>query len=189
VNTPSHVILNGLALGGGSRRALWLPITAGALTPDLPMVAFYLYQRIAAIASEQRIWEEVYFEAHWQTFFDAFNSLPLALVGAAVAWRFARPGWLAFFLSVGLHCLADLPLHREDAHGHFFPFSDWRFVSPVSYWDPRFHGGWVTAAELTLVVVGAFALGRRSLPWRIVAGVTLLLTLLFGAFAYFTWLA
>jgi membrane-bound metal-dependent hydrolase YbcI (DUF457 family) len=188
MNTPSHVILNGLVLGGGSRRALWLPITAGALVPDLPMVGFYLYQRVITHAPEHRIWNELYFEPQWQGFFDVFNSLPLALLGALLAWRFARPAWLAFFLSVGLHCLADLPLHREDAHGHFFPLSDWRFVSPASYWDPGFHGGWVAAAEMVLVVAGSIALGRRSLPWRIIAGVTLLLAASFGTFAYFTWL-
>jgi len=33
-----------------------------------------------------------------------------------------------------------MPLHVDDAHAHFWPFSDWRFVSPVSYWNPGYYG-------------------------------------------------
>lgn len=189
MNTPSHIILNALVLGTGPRKALWLPITAGALVPDLPMVGFYVYQRSLRHAPESQIWNDLYFEPHWQAFFDGFNSLPMALLGALAAWRLARPAWVAFFLSVGLHCLGDLPLHREDAHGHFFPISDWRFVSPVSYWDPSFHGSWVAAGEGILVIAGSLSLMRRSTPWRVIGAVTLAGSLVFGTFAYFTWIA
>lgn len=50
----------------------------------------------------------------------------------------------------------DLPLHYDDAHRHFMPFSDWRFESQVSYWDPR-RGGALGAALELLALVGASA--------------------------------
>jgi len=37
---------------------------------------------------------------------------------------------------MALHALFDFPLHHDDGHRHFWPFSEFRFDSPVSYWDP-----------------------------------------------------
>ncbi|MGI8738245.1 MAG: hypothetical protein ACR2KU_00935 [Gammaproteobacteria bacterium] len=62
---------------------------------------------------------------------------------------------------MGLHVLFDLPLHHDDAHRHFFPFSDWRFYSPVSYWDPAHYGDIVSACEILAVAVGSVVLWRR----------------------------
>ena len=66
-----------------------------------------------------------------------------------------------FFVSMATHCLADLPLHNDDAHRHFFPLSDWRFESPVSYWDPRHSGAYVAAAEIAMVLAGSIFLAVR----------------------------
>lgn len=62
---------------------------------------------------------------------------------------------------MGVHVAGDLPLHHDDAHRHLFPFSDWRFESPVSYWDPAHYGGYVAALETLLVAVGCAVLFRR----------------------------
>ena len=79
---------------------------------------------------------------------------------------------LAALASMTLHCLADLALHREDAHGHLFPLSDWRFTSPVSYWDPAHYGLIFAACELVLVAVGSIWLLRpgTSTPEWVGAG-------------------
>lgn len=52
--------------------------------------------------------------------------------GAALFW---------FGVACGLHTAVDIPLHHDDGPLVFFPF-DWetRFHSPLSYWDPRYHG-------------------------------------------------
>lgn len=54
------------------------------------------------------------------------------------------------------------------AHRHLFPLSDWRFASPVSYWDPAHHGDVFLAAEADLVALGGLVLLRRRAPpaWR-----------------------
>ncbi len=161
MNTPAHAILNLALLTGGRRRTLAGPVLAGALVPDLPMFAFYLYQRFALVASESQIWNHAYFESAWQDLFDVFNSIPLALMGLAVCVWLRRRAAAAFFASGVLHCVFDLTLHREDAHRHFLPLSDWHFVSPISYWDPAHYGALASFGELITVMVGSFVLWRR----------------------------
>jgi hypothetical protein len=187
MNTPAHVALNALALGRGRFQHHWLAITAGALLPDLPMVGFYLLERVGRGTPERVIWGQLYFDPAWQSLFDAFNSLPLVALAAFFAWRTGQTAALAFLLSMALHCLTDLPLHREDAHAHFWPLTSWRFLSPVSYWDPR-HGGLLfLGAELALLVAAAFVLGRRSHAWGRVGWATLAATAAFVAFAALAW--
>lgn len=189
MNTPAHVVLNGLVLGRGRWRDAWFPVTAGAVMPDLPMVGFYIVQRLVLGSSEQHIWSQAYFEPQWQAFFDVFNSLPLIALAALVAWRARSPACLVFFLSMGLHCLCDLPLHNEDAHAHFFPLSSWHFRSPVSYWDPQRHGLPFAVVEALLVLGGSLVLvlRSRSLPWRVIGAVTLALYVAFWIFVLIVW--
>ncbi len=189
MNTPAHVIVNAVVLGRGRWRPHWFPITAGALLPDLPMVFFYLYQKLLLSVPERTIWAQVYFEPRWQTLFDLFNALPLLALAALIAWRLRATAWLAFFVSMALHCLADLPLHNEDAHAHFFPLSDWHFRSPISYLDPGHHGSLFLGVELLIVITGAIVLMRRSRPkaWRVVGVLTLAIYAAFGMFALSVW--
>ena len=161
MNTPAHLVLNLALLGGGARVAHTRAIAAGALLPDLPMFGFYLWQKLVRAAPERVIWGERYFDADWQVFFDVFNSIPLAAAGLGIALVFRRIGPALFCGSVIAHALLDLPLHREDAHGHFWPFSDWRFVSPVSYWDSAHFGATASFAETALLCAAAVVLWRR----------------------------
>lgn len=59
-----------------------------------------------------------------------------------------------------LHHLGDLPLHHDDAHRHFFPLSNFRLISPVSYWDPQHYGTLVALVELAAVLVASAYLLR-----------------------------
>ena len=188
MNTPAHLVLNALVLGRGRWHDAWLPITAGALMPDLPMVAFYGYQLIQH-TPEGLIWSEIYFQTNWQLFFDLFNSLPLLGLAALISWRAGSRGSLAFFTSMILHCLADLPLHHDDAHAHFRPISNWQFHSPVSYWDPQHYGRIAISLEMLLVLGGAGSLVLRSRvrAWRVVAVLTALSYALFIGYAVLTW--
>ncbi len=190
MNTPAHVVLNALVLGRGRWRGAWLPITAGALMPDLPMFAFYIYQRCVLGTPEAFIWSDVYFQPNWQLLFDLFNSLPLLCLAALVSWRARAPRLLALFASMALHCLADLPVHHDDAHAHFRPISDWKFESPVSYWDSEHHGRLFAAVEILFVLGGACLLVLRSplRAWRLVGALTLVSYAVFIAFAAMVWL-
>ncbi len=161
MNTPAHAVVNLLVLGRRERPRLLLPLTVGALLPDAPMLLFYAYYK-AVGAAENFIWSTAYYDPGWQAFIDIFNSLPLIGLGLLLAHRAAMPRLAALFSSVALHALCDLPLHREDAHRHFFPLSDWRFESPVSYWDPRHGGAVFSLVESIFVVAGCAVLARRG---------------------------
>lgn len=188
MNTPAHVMLSLWALPGARAHPLWLPAFIGALLPDVPMFLFYGVES-ALGTPETVIWGEHYFAAGWQDFFDLFNALPVILL----AWFLARlrgSPWTAMLCaSMAVHCTADLLLHREDAHRHFFPLSDWRFVSPVSYWDPAHYGLVFLSVELVAVAVGAALLlrHREQTPLRWVGGGTLALYAGFLAFAALRW--
>ncbi len=187
MNTPAHIAINSFVLGRGRFARFAWPVAFGALLPDLPMLFFYAYQRGWLQLPERAIWSHAYFMPQWQTFFDAFNSLPLIAFAAFFAWRAKRPTWLACLASMALHCVADLLLHNEDAHGHFWPFSDWHFRSPVSYWDPRRHGALFVWLELAATVASCVALWRRGGSWRAIGGVTGALTASGIAFALLMW--
>ncbi len=129
-----------------------MPAVVGALLPDAPMFVFYAVEKLAIGSSEKEIWSTRYFLDAWQDFFDLFNSLPIVLACLWICWRSGRVGWSILFASMLLHIVADLPLHHDDGHRHFWPLSEWRFESPVSYWDPKHHGIYAAGVELALFV-------------------------------------
>ena len=161
MNTPAHLVASLAVLGGGEGRPYTRAIAFGAVLPDLPMFLFFAWETFVMAVPQRQIWDERYFAADWQLFFDVFNSIPLALAVAAVAYAMGRRAWFWGSLSLVLHALLDLPVHREDGHRHFLPFTEWRFMSPVSYWDPNHHGAWVSALETALLVLCVAVLWRR----------------------------
>ena len=90
------------------------------------------------------------------------------LLAMLFCWKTHRLILFALFTSMLLHALGDLPLHHDDAHRHFFPFLDWRFSSPISYWNPDFHGHWVSLIEAIAVIAASVLLYLRNpcfRPW------------------------
>lgn len=160
MNTPAHAIFN-LAMLGRKERPHWNPLIIwGALIPDLAMFGFYLVLKLANIP-ERQIWGEAYYQPFWQNLFDFFNSIPLALLGIAVMLYFKRTGIALLFGSIVLHCLQDLPLHVDDGHRHFWPLSQFRFESAVSYWDPNYYGHIAAPVELGLMMIASIYVFRR----------------------------
>lgn len=173
MNTPSHAIIN-LAILGRKSRAEWnWPIVLGALIPDLAMFVFYGWAKLIVGLPETQIWDVAYYESFWQNTFDLWNSIPLALVGIGLGvglgrqtkWRSIGTAIALCCTSVLLHCLADLPLHREDAHRHFWPLSNVRFESPISYWDPEHYGNIFVYFEVGLVLLLSVYVFRLIGSW------------------------
>ncbi|MGC1308676.1 MAG: hypothetical protein WA885_15735 [Phormidesmis sp.] len=161
MNTPAHAIFN-LAILGRKQRPDWNPLIIwGALIPDLAMFGFYLWYQLATDMPERQIWSQAYFLPSWQLLFDLFNSIPLALGAIALTLYFHRTGIALLFTSILLHCLEDLPLHNDDAHRHFLPFSNFRFESPVSYWDSAHYGQIVGTLELGLMLIASIYVFKR----------------------------
>ena len=160
MNTPAHVIANLLILGRRQDRGEIGAVVAGSLLPDLPIIWFYFWEKVVRGTEEMTIWRESYYREGWQLVFDLFNSLPILAVLFVAAWFLGARRWGLLFAGMALHALFDLPLHNDDGHRHLFPLSDWRFESPVSYWDPDHWGLWVSLLEIGLVVAGSIWLWR-----------------------------
>lgn len=166
MNTPAHVVLNLALLSRNPNQYKTSAIVLGALIPDMVLLVFYAWHKLLGTA-EQQIWSLEYYRPFWQAWIDTFNSIPLILVAMLVSWKMRWRLLLLLFASMLLHCLGDLPLHHDDAHRHFFPFLEWTFASPVSYWDPNYHGKLVGPLEILLVSVASAYLWRQAplRPW------------------------
>lgn len=60
---------------------------------------------------------------------------------------------LWFFGACMLHIFLDFPLHHDDGPMLFYPLSDYRFMSPVSYWDSKHYGNYFAIFELFLLIL------------------------------------
>lgn len=147
--TPSHALVNLAILGSlfGHEGAVLL----GAIAPDLPILTLYLRERLRG-TTEETIWSVCYHRPVWLGIIHGAHSIPLSAIGIALGWLFGLPALGVFFASVLLHALCDFPLHAIDAHRHFLPFSQYRYVSPLSYWDVRYHAREVAAVESLLML-------------------------------------
>ncbi|MBE9114915.1 hypothetical protein IQ249_03290 [Lusitaniella coriacea LEGE 07157] len=189
MNTPAHAVLNLLLLGRKSRPENHFPILLGAILPDLPMFAFYFWEKVVRRIPESVIWSHSYYDPSWQGFFDLFNSLPLAIIGMVICYYYGASRWLALLASMALHALEDLPLHGDDAHRHFFPLSNWRFESPISYWDPNRYGTIVSLLEAIAVLGICFILLRRHTSLKARTGIALIVAIYiaYGGYALLVW--
>ncbi len=190
MNTPAHAVI-ALLLVPNRRDDLWMfaAVVAGAVLPDAPMILFYGIQKLVLHTPETVMWSSAYHDPSWQTFFDLFNSIPLILMALLGAYAARMPRLMALTVSMLIHCLCDLPVHHDDGHRHFFPLSDFRFQSPVSYWDPAHYGNWFLIFEFTLVALGTlwllFKATKTSI--RIGYGVLGFSYLAFGVFVMINW--
>jgi hypothetical protein len=182
MNTPSHAILNLALLTQSSHLSHPFPILMGAVLPDLPIFVLYGWAKLIQRLPESAIWTETYYQPFWQNLTALGHSIPLTSLGFVIT---ALCGWKTpalLFASMVLHSLGDLPVHHDDAHRHFFPFSDYRFISPISYWDPRHHGAIVSLVEILMVSGGSVYLFPKLQSWlgySAIIGVTSLYWLMY----------
>lgn len=168
-------------------------VIVGSLLPDAAIFALFGWSKLAGVP-ERRVWDELYWQEPWRSWVAAQNSIfvhaLVLLLGAAVLWA-VRPLFRVglFLLFVALAALAhvalDFPVHHADAHRHFWPFSDWVFRSPVSYWDPAHHGRIFAVVEAVLAIVLAVWLFRRFRAWWVRGLLALAAALYVAVPAYF----
>ena len=166
MDTGAHIICNLVVQSRSSESRIFAAVLVGAVLPDLPIMLFYAWESLVMNSAESEIWSELYFLPGWQNFFDTFNSLPLIVALLALGIYFKKQLVSVLALSMALHVLLDLPFHHDDAHRHFFPFSDWRLFSPVSYWDPKYHGDIMHIVQIVIVIIGLVVLWLRH-PGRL----------------------
>ncbi|HYV50214.1 MAG TPA: hypothetical protein VFA20_35410 [Myxococcaceae bacterium] len=183
MRTPGHAVLNVALFARHGSPALVAATVAGAVLPDLPIVWLYFQEKLRGTPTEE-IWRVHYQKRSWSNLIHGMHSLPIAAAGLAVGALIREPVVAAFFASALLHALCDIPVHGVDAHRHFLPFSQRRFVSPFSYWEVRRHARPVTLVEWALAAAAGVALAA-SWGWT-PATVSGLLLLNVGYAAGFT---
>lgn len=166
MNTPAHLLLGAAAFGRGERKLIWAAL-AGSLLPDLSLYLLVGVSLYVLDLPAQTVFRELYYSDLWQTIFAIDNSVFLwSGVLALAVWR--RVPWaIALAGAALLHIAFDLPLHHDDGRAHFWPFSDWIFESPFSYWDHRHGADMVAPVAAVLSVICAVLLWMRRPGWPI----------------------
>jgi hypothetical protein len=164
--TQTHLLIAAAAFARRDALRNNQAVIVGAFIPDLAIFALAGWAFSTGIP-QQTLWRETYYEPGWQAAIVIGNSLPLylALLGAALVLssnsrHFWRPVALFAFAAIS-HIAGDLPFHHDDAHAHFWPVTEWRFISPLSYWDSAHHAGIVRPVEAILGIALAILLMRR----------------------------
>jgi membrane-bound metal-dependent hydrolase YbcI (DUF457 family) len=134
--------------------------------PDVPMISIVVALKTSGYSGQQ-IFDEMYWQNWWQitnaighSFFLWGGLLLLSLLlrkSPDDYWTLAG----AFAAAGFLHCCIDFCVHREDAHMHFWPLSRYKFMSPVSYYDPAHYGHFFGLFEAALGLVMSIVLMRQ----------------------------
>lgn len=163
-----------------------LAVLIGSVTPDLPLYGLFAWTKIMGIP-EDVLWGQIYWSPPWPVIMGAGHSfIVLGTILIIGLWMWQRSTHtkasalsaqasdsgesigeiIACFAAAALiHALADFPLHVDDNHMQFWPVSDYKFRSPVSYWDPDHNGTVWSIIEALIGIICAVVLWRRFPQW------------------------
>jgi len=171
MNTQSHAILNLFLLRKifkekiNKVKNINTIIVFGSILPDIPMFFFFFWYTFVVPTAQQTIWRTLYFTEGWQTLFNLFNSIPIFLIIAGLAYYFSKTRLFIFALANLLHFVEDFFVHQEDAHAHFFPLSNYKFSSPISYWNSSGYGAYFSMIETIVILVLSIYLFKQIKTW------------------------
>ena len=187
MQTPTHMLIGLAPLGRSGEARRNAAALAGALLPDLPAILLAAWALHVQGRSPSEVFGTLYWSGAWQAVMAPTHSFPVWGAAFTVAFALRNPVLVAFTASGLIHLACDFPVHVLDAHRQFWPLSDWRFQSPVSYWDPAHHGDTVGLLEAALDVgLTLWMLVRhRGAPAR--AALVLVLLAYLGTVGYFAW--
>jgi hypothetical protein len=162
MNTQSHVIMGAVLFGRGIPAKAWAGALGGVI-PDLPMILIVIVLKLSGVPGHT-IFDDLY----WQNWWQVTNAIGhnvwlwggLVITGLVMRDRLSASvrsfdNWTTISLFAGsalFHTAIDFLCHREDAHMSFWPVTRWKFMSPVSYYDPAHYGMWFSLFEATLGV-------------------------------------
>ena len=161
MNTPAHLIFGMTVFGKAGRPAVTGAALAGAMIPDLSLYLMAGWHLQVLGTAPDVVFGALYFSDAWQSIFRIDNSMILwgiALV-LGVMWR--SPVMIALCGAALLHLGLDFLLHHDDGRAHFWPITDWIFMSPVSYWDGDHYGNIVGPLEIAASLLCCVLLWRR----------------------------
>jgi hypothetical protein len=198
MNTQTHVIMGAVFMGRAVPRRAWLG-ALGGLTPDIPMLLIVIALKIKG-TPDHVIFGELYWQNWWQIcnaighnvwLWGGLTCLGLYMRDRLTASAKAFDAWTGLSLFAGsalLHTAIDFICHREDAHMSFWPVTRWKFISPVSYYDPQHFGMWFSLFEVILGLIMAVILFRQFKHRALRATVAIAMMLYIAVPAYFIFL-
>ena len=165
MNSPTHSLLAlALLAKEGHTKRNWA-IFIGSVIPDVAIYIWAPYQKFVNGVSGAEMWGKLYFEPPMQNLIASFNSGPIYMVLTMIGYAARSKLWGMFMMFFGvaalIHMATDLPVHGHDAYKHFWPLSEWRFYSPISYYEADLHGAWVSLVEMLIAFVSIFILWKR----------------------------
>ena len=162
MNTPSHWLMTitaGKLIPWAKKCPRWA-LGLGSIAPDIPLYllsfgGIYYFRNYLGWEKDRvfsHLFDDLYFhDPYWIALHNFLHSptmllilLSLVIVIDRVRLRLSRLSrWLYFFLGACmLHSIVDILTHNDDGPVLFFPFNwQYRFPSPISYWDRDHHGG------------------------------------------------
>ncbi|MCG6883114.1 MAG: cobalamin biosynthesis protein CobQ [Silicimonas sp.] len=161
MNTPAHLLVGTALFAKADRRKTYLAALAGSVTPDLSLYLMVSVSIWGMGVPAETVFREYYYSDAWQAVFAVDNSFIIWGAILALAFRLGSAPLMAFAGAGLIHLALDFPLHTHDARMHFWPLTDWVFVSPVSYWDHRAHAGIVGPLEVMLSLGAAVWLWQQ----------------------------
>lgn len=165
-----------------ARNILLTAAVVGALLPDVSIFLFYGYYKFIGGVSNTIIWSDLYFNSPWTAIIMLSHSFiiwPTLFIGAVLfSWPILR--WLS--LGALMHSVTDFFVHNSDAYAHFWPLSNWKYVSPLSYWDPNYYGiliGRLDAMFVLILLLYLYQQAKSKLLKR-----SIIVLILFYGFAF-----
>ena len=170
MNTQTHLLVAAAIFAKPDTPRRNAALIIGALLPDFAIFTLFGWAVVTGVPQSE-LWSRIYFSEPMLTFTAIGNAAPLYAAVALLGWAYARwrsgsplptlPTLTVLGLAALTHLAGDFPVHVDDAHPHFWPFSDWRFRSPVSYWDSAHNGRAFSAFEAALGLALTVIVFRR----------------------------
>jgi hypothetical protein len=198
MNTQSHVIMGAVLMGRGVPAKAWAG-ALGGIIPDVPMLLIVITLKL--LGTPDRV---IFGELYWQNWWQTTNAIGhnfwmwtgLVLLGLVMRERLSSSvktfdGWTTVSIFSGsalLHTAIDFICHREDAHMSFWPVTRWKFMSPISYYDPAHYGTWFSLFEAGLGLCLAVILFRQFSSSILRAALSIAILLYVVVPAYFIFL-
>jgi len=176
MNTPAHLLLGAAFFCKRDNTHLLKGALLGGLLPDLSLYLMAGVSLFVLGISPEVVFDELYFSKYWQLVFSIDNSFFVWGAALSLAYYYKSPFLIALTCAALLHLMCDFPFHHDDARAHFWPLTNWRFESPLSYWDSNHHAGIVAPLEgaITALAVMYLALGKLNIAIKIGLGVLFL---------------
>lgn len=174
MNTPAHLLIGAAIFGKKSNNQLLTGALLGGLLPDLSLylmagVSIFLFN-----ISPQVVFNELYFSDNWQLVFSIDNSFIIWGLLLTLAIKLNNPFCIALTSAALLHLVCDFALHHDDARSHFWPLTNWKFASPLSYWDSNHHSFFVAPIEGLVTGIATYYLVADKRHWLIKCGLAAL---------------